>query len=287
MTWWQISFDLPDEEIAETLAGLLAAHTGAAVEVRDSTTMLKAEPGTAQVVAGFGEPPPADLESVVTEWLETFGLPAVPVRTRRSEDESWREGWRAFFRGARVSDRIWVRPPWEAADPAADVTVVVDPGMAFGTGTHETTRGCLRMLEALLDPVPATPVLDVGCGSGILAIAAALFGAQAVGVDNDPDATDNAAHNVALNGVADRVRLVTGTVDDVPGRFDVIVANILAPVLIALAPELRARCGRDLVLAGLLTKDEDAVCAAYPDFEKARRLTDGDWCILHLRRAHG
>ncbi len=283
MAWWQMSVDVP-EDLADTLAALLAEHTGAAVEVRDATTMSKAAPGNAQVVAGMAEAPPADLESMVTEWLDFLGFPGAVVRTRRSEDESWREGWRAFFRGSRVADRIWVRPPWEAPDPQAAVTVVVDPGMAFGTGTHETTRGCLKMLEGLLDPPPATPVLDLGTGSGILAIAAALFGARAVGVDNDPDATDNARHNAALNGVEDRVEWITGTIDAVQGPFDVVVANILAHVLIELAPALTAVARRDLVLAGLLEKDADAVVAAYPAFALVRRLAEGEWAILHLRR---
>lgn len=283
MSWWQMSLDVP-EPLSETLAALLAEETGAAVEIRDDTTLSRGEVGRAQVVAGFAEPPPPELERTVAGWLEAFDLQGTTIRTRRSDDDSWRDGWRAFFRGARVADRLWVRPPWESDDPAAEVTVVIEPAMAFGTGTHETTRGCLRMLEPLLSAPLATPVLDLGCGSGILAIAAARLGAQAIGVDNDPEAIDNATENVRLNRVEDRVRLMVGSTTDVSGPFDVVVANILAHVLIALADELHRLAARDLVLAGLLEKDEAAVRAAYPEFDLAARRSEGEWAILHLRR---
>jgi ribosomal protein L11 methyltransferase len=164
------------------------------------------------------------------------------------------------------------------------VTVVIDPGMAFGTGQHQTTRGCIRMLDTVLAAVPGAPVLDVGCGSGILSIVAARLGSTAIGVEIDVESFANARENVAVNAVEDRVRLIEGSADAVPGRFPVVVANILAVTLIEIAEQIRARADADLVLAGLMLPDVERVVAAYPDFALIDRLDDGEWAILHLRR---
>jgi ribosomal protein L11 methyltransferase len=156
--------------------------------------------------------------------------------------------------------------------------------MAFGTGQHETTRGVMQILDDVLRANPGDAVLDVGTGSGILAIGAALLGSEALGVDNDPEAFDNARDNVALNACEERVSIRIGSLESVERRYPVVVANILARTLIELAEPLSERCTRDLVLAGLLHADADAVCDAFPDFERVRHLRDGEWSILHLVR---
>jgi ribosomal protein L11 methyltransferase len=130
-------------------------------------------------------------------------------------------------------------------------------------------------------------VLDVGCGSAILAIGAALLGSDAVAFDNDPDTLENARDNVRLNACEGRVSVHIGTIEAIDQSYPVVVANILARVLIELATPLAARAADTLILAGLLHADADAVASAFPDFECRSTLKEGDWSILHLSRVRG
>lgn len=192
-------------------------------------------------------------------------------------DEDWSESWRWGLRPRRAGERLVVTPSWTEPElRPGDLVIVIDPEMAFGTGEHATTRGALRALEVAIEP--GDRVLDVGTGSAILAIAAALLGAgEVLAVESDPDALENAQDNLRRNGVADRVELLHGLVDDEflsmlgPGRFDVIVANVLSGVLVpllpafhaALAPTRRDREGAgQLILGGILDEEADAVIEA-------------------------
>lgn len=283
MTWWRVCIELP-QELAEPLAWLIAEETGTAVEVQDQQTITRAD-GPARLLIGLSAAPTEAFRGQVAEILDRFELGPEHMTVEQSDDDSWRERWKEFLRGGQVSERVWVRPPWEAPDPSAPVTVVIDPGMAFGTGQHQTTRGCIRLLDRVLAAAPGDPVLDVGCGSGILSIVAALLGSPATGVEIDLESFTNARENVAMNAVEDRVRLIEGSADAVSGTWPVLVANILAGTLVELSAPIRARAARDLVLAGLMQPEVDRVLAAYPDFRLVERLDDGDWAILHLRRA--
>jgi ribosomal protein L11 methyltransferase len=204
-------------------------------------------------------------------------------------DEDWGEGWKRHFRPLDVG-RVRVRPSWiETPPPAGAVEVVLDPGMAFGTGTHPTTSLCLAALSDLLGARPGASVLDVGTGSGLLAIAARKLGAGRVAAnDEDPVAIGVARENAARNGAA--VELTLDPVEAIPGTFDVVVANILANVLVALAPALAGKVapGGALLLSGVLGPQEDEVRAAHV----ARGLLpvpggdrrDGEWSLVALRR---
>ncbi len=277
MSWWQVAVDVPAEH-AEVVAWLVAEATGHAAEVQDGTTMSRAD--GARVVLSLEAEPTDDLVGAVGEALRTAGAPEAPISTRRDDDDGWRDGWRAFFRAAVLSERIGVHPPWEAP-PAVAAPVQIDPGLAFGTGTHATTRGVARMLDRLLASRPGAALLDVGCGSGILSIAAKRLGHPATGVEIDPVALENARHNARLNGV--ELDLRVGSAADVEGRFPIVVANILATILVDIAPEVRARVGGDLVLSGLLPSQESAVLAAYAPLEVVTREAEGEWVVLHLR----
>lgn len=281
--WWQVQAAVP-ADLAEAVAWLLADRLGIAVEVQDAGTLIQGDaPESARVVIGLEAAPDDALAQAFDEVLAELGLEGVVVQTRRRDDQDWRDGWKAFFKPLKLSERFAVRPPWEPAMAEVAHSIVIDPGMAFGTGQHVTTRVALAALDALLADRAPTTVLDVGTGTGILAIAAALLGHRAVGVDNDAVALENAAVNIAINGVADQVVLV---VSETPalGVFPVVVANIIAPVLIELAPALAASTGEDLVLSGLLESQEASVLAAYPGFERHQRWQEGEWVVLHLRR---
>jgi ribosomal protein L11 methyltransferase len=209
------------------------------------------------------------------------------LRIRPLPDRDWAEAWKEFFHAERVSPRIVVKPTWETYGALpGDCVVEIDPGMSFGTGRHATTRACLIMLDELADKPAGMSFLDLGCGSGILSIAAAKLGFGTVtAVDNDPAAIACTRENAAANGVGDRVRSLVADISTWrPGRtFDVAAANVLAPVLTENAGRIAGMvsntAGSGLIVAGILTGQHEAVAAAYDaaGFRVARSRTDAEW----------
>lgn len=214
--------------------------------------------------------------------LRAFGLgPVGEVALRRIDDEDWLEAWKAQFTPISVGP-FFIRPSWSVAR-ASGRELVLDPGMAFGTGLHPTTRQCLEAIGEM--DLTGRTVLDVGTGSGILAIAAAKSGAaRVVAVDNDPLAVQAATANALRNDV--RVEVSLGSAADVGGVFDVVLANLVADVLIGVAHDLRARTalGGTLVCAGVVADKADRVVAALAAAGLAlgSRRADGDWVRLDL-----
>jgi ribosomal protein L11 methyltransferase len=206
------------------------------------------------------------------------------------EDQDWGEAWKRGLAPLAIG-RAFVRPSWiDVATPAGMVEIVLDPGMAFGTGTHPTTSLCLAALSDLLAARPGASVLDVGTGSGLLAISAKkLGGGRVAGNDNDPVAVRVARENAALNGVA--LELDERPVAAQPGPFDLVLANILANTLVELAPAIAAQLapGGVVLLSGILTPQEEEVRAAYLQAGLAplpggdRR--QGEWSLLAFSRA--
>jgi ribosomal protein L11 methyltransferase len=218
--------------------------------------------------------------------LQAFGLgPIGELVARRIDDKDWLESWKADFVPIRIGAFL-VRPTWSKAAAADEaIELVLDPGMAFGTGLHPTTQQCLEALSTL--PLEGRSVLDVGTGSGILAIAAAKRGASpVVAVDTDALAVDAARANAVANGVA--IPVAQGSAADVPGRFDVVVANIVSPVLQRIAPHLAARLagGGTLLVAGVSAPAESATLEAFAHVRLSvlDRTVRDDWVALALRR---
>lgn len=212
-----------------------------------------------------------------------IGVAVTPsVGTIRRED--WAESWKRFFKVERVSPRIVVRPPWEAYEPAeGECVITLDPGMSFGTGRHATTRTCLAMIDELAADNSERDFLDIGCGSGILSIAAAKLGFEPVtGIDIDEDAVRIAAENAVVNGV--EAEFFTEDLSKCRREACVVVANVLAPVLIEYAKQV-AGCVEDagdeaaLVLSGILDTQYAAVRAAYEaqGFFERTSVLDGEW----------
>ena len=220
-------------------------------------------------------------------------LPALPegdaevggvlVRVRGSEvPDDWAERWKRFHTAVLVGSRLWVRPPWEdAAVRPGVVDLVVDPGQAFGTGAHPTTR---MSLELLLELEPSGSFADLGCGSGVVAIAAAKLGFGPVtAVDSDRGAVDATRVNARENGVAlDRVERVNLR-EDPPPEADAVAANLMRPLLLRVA-ELSVQPPRALIVSGLLVDEADEVAAAFAGLEERRRLMDRGWVALLLGR---
>ena len=224
------------------------------------------------------------------------GFPDVTVQTVDVPDENWAARSQASLRAVRAG-RIVVAPPWDVptrpavgtrpsdATAASDIVIVIQPSMGFGTGHHATTRLCIEALQRL--NVAGRTVLDVGTGSGVLAIAASLLGAsRSVGIDDDSDAIAAAQENLALNPRAEATMLVADLRATDVGSADVVIANLTGGLLIAAARTLQdfVASGGSLVICGLLIEEESGVLAAFPTWRVAQRAGEDEWLCLTLVR---
>ena len=208
------------------------------------------------------------------------------------EEADWENGWKAFYHAMELGRRLAVCPSWESYDRPGRVVLRLDPGMAFGTGTHETTALCLTALDELV--AGGERLLDIGTGSGILAIAALLLGAaEADGVDIDPMCVRTAGENATLNGVAGRFAVKVGNLSDqAEGAYDLITANIVANAIISLAPQVPAllRAGGTFIASGIIDEREAEVAAAIrrAGLEVREIRRENGWvCILAGHPAEG
>ena len=208
------------------------------------------------------------------------------ARVRAVQDQVWERAWLVGWKSLRFGRRLWVCPrAAEAPEDPQAIVVRLDPGLAFGTGTHPTTALCLQLLDSL--PIEGRSVIDYGCGSGILGVAALKLGAaQVIAVDLDPQALIATRDNAHRNGVAQSIT-VQGIEAYLPSAFCV-VANILAGPLIELAPKLTLACepGGHLLLSGLLKTQAYAVKGAYASgFDMVQVIERDEWCCIHARRS--
>lgn len=276
MPWIAITIET-DCQHAEALADSLLEQGALSASIED------ADAGTPAETPQFGEPgsvtTPGWTRSRVVALLEETadpdvllavcaplaGLATLPTYTSEViAEQNWVQLTQAQFEPIQVSERLWIVPSWhEPPDPDA-IVLVLDPGMAFGTGSHPTTRLCLEWLERSV--TPNVSLLDYGCGSGILAIAAARLGAgDVLGVDIDPQAVSAAADNAERNQVSTRFEDST---KDIRGQFDIVVANILSNPLKALAPAIcsHIRPGGKLALSGILAEQAEELIDAYAPY---------------------
>ena len=207
------------------------------------------------------------------------------VSQKLTDDEDWLYKWQEYFKPTRVSERIVVKPTWEQYDAGdGDLVIEIDPGMAFGTGTHETTSMCLKALEKYLQP--EQKVLDVGCGSGILAIGAALLGCkEALGIEIDTDAVEIAKSNVELNHLSNCIEIRYGDLTKgIDYKADIVVANLMADLVIMLTPDVarHLNAGGYYISSGILLEKETVVSKAIEDagFNIAEVLKDEEWCCI-------
>jgi ribosomal protein L11 methyltransferase len=268
---------------AEEAAALLLDAGAGALEERDDGTMTgSAREGAVQLIAGF---PDASSRDGARDVLAARGVEALAADVG---DDGWSSGWRAFFEPV-VLERLQIVAPWMEPPRADRRTIVIDPGLAFGTGGHATTRLVMSLLErrAAEGGLPDA-VLDVGVGSGVLSIAAVMLGAgRALGVDIDPEAVAATRANASANGVAGSVEAVAGTPDDLGGAFPLVLANVELGAFSSCAPAIAALVapGGELFVSGLLEEQIDAGEALFPGFERTALLTEDGWAAIALRRS--
>ncbi|TYT75251.1 50S ribosomal protein L11 methyltransferase [Desulfobotulus mexicanus] len=227
------------------------------------------------------------MEAIVKEASELALALNFSLRSQSVEidEEDWAESWKAFFWPEKIGKRIVVKPTWRSYDPKGDdIVLEIDPGMAFGTGTHPTTSLCIQKIEAMIRPGDA--VLDVGTGSGILLMAAGTLGAgRLVGVDNDSVAIEVAAANLSLNGFGPEKRdlFVGNLAEQAEGPFDLVVANILAEVVVILIPDIGRvlRPGGRVILSGIIEEKVPMVLDALRinGFSALESELDRGWAV--------
>ncbi len=231
-------------------------------------------------------PEHTDVQQVLGQ-LREFGVEPPAPTTHLLADEDWESSWKENYHPLQISERLWICPSWIAPPDPKAVNVILDPGMAFGTGDHPTTALCLEWLAEL--DFTNKNVIDYGCGSGILSIAALKLGARsALGVDIDPQALDVSRRNMELNGVSERFTALLPGALPANASADIVIANILARPLIELAPPIMAcvRPGGRLALSGMLREQEDMVRPHYESQFTFERRQRGDWILLAGQKHH-
>lgn len=222
-------------------------------------------------------------EDIISSVKEAF--PEAEIKMFADDDSLWKDKWKEYFKPAKVGKRIVVKPTWEEYQAKdGELVVEIDPGMAFGTGTHETTSLCLKLMEDYL--MPGEKVLDVGCGSGILSVGAAVLGAgQTLAVDIDPEAVRVSLENVELNGCGSTVKVQQGDlVEGIDFKANVVVANLMADLVMMLSEHVTKHMlpGGIYISSGILVEKEEQVAAAIRKcgFEIKEIREDGMWCAI-------
>jgi ribosomal protein L11 methyltransferase len=303
MNWIEIKLSV-DGEAAEAVAELLQryGHQGVAVEregiMPDCWSDDELPPAERLTVRAYipdderVQEAKTQLESALGHMRLMYPMPTPEYTT--VDDEDWAEAWKAHYQPVRLGRNILIRPIWiELETQPNDIEIALDPGMAFGTGTHPTTQLCLAALEDLVQP--GALALDLGCGSGILSIAAAKLGAKSIlALDNDPIAVTATAENARQNGVSDKVVAQVGSLENIISsarRFDIIAVNILARIIIEMCGEKlgqTVRPGGLAIFSGIIEDQADDVETALRQtgLEPYARRKQGDWVAIEARRPH-
>lgn len=289
MAWLQLRIRAP-HQFVEAVEDLLFAHQAVSVTLEDAADQPLLEPGPGETpiwddVEVVGLFVAEDTDPDILRASLDAQLPSECGRVQFEDlpERDWVRAWMDRFQPMRFGERLWIVPSHLAPPDPNAVNLWLDPGLAFGTGTHPTTALCLQWLDA--HPLKGLRVLDYGAGSGVLALAAAKLGAsEVIAIDNDPQAVTASYDNASRN----QVEITAGLPDSLAASeiFDVVLANILASILIQLAPTLTAHCkiGGRLVLSGILADQADDVMAAFPDFEFAPITQQEDWVRLDATR---
>lgn len=305
-SWLEIACDVP-EKYAEIIADFMTELTsnGVCVDNQNVDAFSTSEiPASVRVVIkaympADNDPAPKmqELATFMSELAKRHPADFLGAPTLSAVNaEDWSNSWKVHFKPLRVGKRLLIVPTWEEAEQMpGDLVLHIDPGMAFGTGGHETTRLCLELLEQImecrdLNSLPS--LLDLGTGSGILAMAASLLGAgRILALDIDPDAIVVARENLDLNRLSDHVECGIEPLESLTERFDIILANILAEELVRLAPNLTERLspGGALILSGILAEKEQLVRQGFAlqTLKYCRTTSAGEWVALLYRNEVG
>jgi len=301
--WWELELRVP-LLLADELGHLLVEEGAEGVEIQSRDIVppgidpKDVEPEEARMLAAYnGSISDAALMELVQSATQPYEE-HIRWRLRRREDDDWQQSWKVFFRPQQIGENLYVIPEWEKDHfdvPTGGMPIFIEPGMAFGTGNHATTSLCLRLIEEQLQQSSPQNFLDVGCGSGILSIAAARMGITDItAIDIDPESISATQENAARNNVTDHIQVSTTPISDIADEFDWVVANILAHILVSMAPHLIRKLGphSTLLLSGVLREQRNEILETFLDtgrtigveIEIITELYQDDWAALLFRR---
>lgn len=305
MQWWDVYVQVP-EHLGETIETYLqqlgssgvVTYEGAVLSPEQTTVVQVGAAGSGWTVLYGALSVDATLpvricalQQFLVTCTEGTDVPYWKLYSRPLHGQDYLTQWHRFFHPISIAQRLVIHPPWEQVSVAAPVQrLLIEPGLAFGTGLHATTRMCLTLLAQCITPDQNGNLLDVGCGSGILSLAALKFGATtAVGIDIDPQAIQEATRNAALNGLHDNSRFLAGTLNMIRGQFTWIAANVFLDPLVEMMPMLAERLAPQgyIILSGVLKSQEAALRDAMQAAQLTVRccLTEDKW--LTLQGQHG
>jgi ribosomal protein L11 methyltransferase len=289
-SWITLKITVPDEMV-DAVTNFCHEQDSSGLVMDDTS------PDATSITAYF----PIETWDVVYSWLKKYlaelheifsDLPAPVVETSLLQNENWALTWKAHFKSVKIGKRLMVTPPWLKPRSGKREVIIIEPAEAFGTGTHETTRGCLMLLEEALEELSkvsdSPSLLDVGCGSGILGIAGIKLGTGAVlAVDNDPIAVEAAAKNALLNTVDDRLQLKCAPVKGLTGHYDIVIANLDPMTLAANRDKLISLADRFLIISGVPLDQWDGIRYLFVsrDLTLEKEIMDSEWgCGIFGRR---
>ena len=287
MAWLQVQFST-DSEQQQALEDALFTAGAVSVTYADAEDQAILEPGLHEtplwdallLTALFDAD--SDSQLLLDAAEQAYGQPLPRYELELLQDRDWEREWMDDFEPIQFGDKLWICPSWHQPVDANAVNIRLDPGLAFGTGTHPTTAMCLRALNGL--DVQRRSLLDVGCGSGVLAIAGLLLGADtAVGTDIDPQAITASRENAERNGIEPaRFALYLVGEEPIEQRYDIVIANILAGPLVEMAAQLSARLkpGCILLLSGLLSEQQGEILDAYTEIAFEHFYHEAQWLCL-------
>lgn len=290
MPWLQLHI-VTDRSAAAAIEDAMLTSGALSVTMADDADTPILEPGVGEtplwqrvrVTALYEDG--TDPEPIAAELCRDGNIPAEALHWDILDDQPWERAWMDHFEPIRCGSRLWICPSWKEPPDPSGVNLILDPGLAFGTGTHPTTFLCLQWLDGL--DLSGKTVVDYGCGSGILGIAALLLGAErVVAIDNDPQALLATRDNLARNGLPDQC-LTTCLPDGIPTlEADILLANILAGPLVTLAGGISALSKKAglLCLSGIMSHQWEEVQAAYPGFEFSPPAISDHWVRLSARK---
>lgn len=302
MRWIEVSMEV-DGEAAEAVADVLQryGHQGVAIEQAGfyiETWEDEVPPAGRLTVRAYlpederAETAKQQLEEALWHLGKLYPMPTPQYKV--IDEEDWAEAWKANYHPLRLGRHLFIRPLWiEQSGEPGDIVIALDPGQAFGTGTHPSTQLVLEAAEDLLENWPGAKVLDLGCGSGILSIAAVKMGAaQVLALDTDPIAVRATQENAAANGVADQITAQTGSLDSLihaATRFDLALVNILAKVIVGMCKQGLGnviRPGGVGVFGGIIQEQADEVETALRStgLTPYKRRFSGEWAVIEARR---
>ncbi len=310
MNWKEVTIKTDQtEEVSAILTGMditglviedrddfqdLLSHKVAAWDYIDEELIAKNETGSSCVKfylaeSREGEQTLAEVKKRMEQYCAAGGK--AEVKTALFRDEDWENNWKQYFKPFPIGDHIVIKPRWETYENTENrIVLEIDPGSAFGTGTHETTKMCIEAIDECAERYPQGSVLDIGTGSGILSIAAAKLGYGSIyAIDIDPNAVKVARENIALSGLSSQIQVQTGDLTKtVTGQYDLILANIMADAIIALAGSSASflKEGGAFICSGIICEKEAEVCSALTKagYQIQKRKQNGDWlCFVCTR----